>query len=675
MKCLRNTASGPSANFLVLPIYPPTHSDQIVPLVIARPTMSAAMGSGLPSLPSPTILASVAGTNASPGSLLLLPFTAPNPSSPLLNLKPYVSSPKHGTVFLPPNVSSNTDGLVITSEEGKNVIFIHHIPCAGLGIGGSSSNSTATNRLIAPEKVVSLALSPDGSLLAVGCPNGHAYLYELSSGDLMASWEPHFRAVQVLRFSPDGACLASGGQDGRVCVWSIAGLISPEISSSAATSYNPPKAYATFTSHLLSITDLHFSPSSAFAFPYAGHLWSSSEDGTLRLWDIRTRSLLTNFEFKNGSGDKMGAVNAFVPDPSGRFCFAAVSYLQSDKTSSSNTNTKASSTSGGGRVFRIDLYRRHGTASDTFSAVGGGGLQDVEQVGGGSTSSTSGHSHAHAHATSSKKQHIELSSTPISLSLTPSTSHLLIGTAKPPTPTLHIVDVPSLQIIRSVGMDAAGVSEIRSLDVFYRHVPSSTSGGGALPAPAGAHQRSEKRVVASQLSRSLANYQSNGNDDEDQDDVFWTQIPSGPSDYDEEHPYSATTATARASATPAMSIDQQQNTESIPQTASQQHQHQPTLSSEQNHDLRTELDTLRSQLQQASQWNKEMWKHVVQSTAAIASREPKDTPTSDDPMVDVHQKGDTGAQQHTQPTSGRSHAKQASNGNAKAAAAQKKRKR
>jgi pre-rRNA-processing protein IPI3 len=88
-------------------------------------------------------------------------------------------------------------------------------------------------------------------------------------------------------------------------------------------------------------------------------LWSASSDGTVKLWDLRTRSLLTNFEVGGVNGK--GEVTSLAADPTGRFCFVGTS---------------------SGRLERIDLYRRIGGAdAQGWEARGGGGMEDVEKVG------------------------------------------------------------------------------------------------------------------------------------------------------------------------------------------------------------------------------------------------------------------------------------------------------
>jgi hypothetical protein len=70
--------------------------------------------------------------------------------------------------------------------------------------------------------VHSLALSPDGSLLAAGTANDEGIgLWDTKTGRLVRSLQGHKRGIQSLAFAPDGRTLASGSSDGTVKLWRI----------------------------------------------------------------------------------------------------------------------------------------------------------------------------------------------------------------------------------------------------------------------------------------------------------------------------------------------------------------------------------------------------------------------------------------------------------------------
>jgi WD40 repeat protein len=73
--------------------------------------------------------------------------------------------------------------------------------------------------------VRSLALSPDGRLLASASKNGFLNLWDLAAGKLLASVEQGDFAFQVVAFSPDGKTLATGGIQRQVQLFKVSELL------------------------------------------------------------------------------------------------------------------------------------------------------------------------------------------------------------------------------------------------------------------------------------------------------------------------------------------------------------------------------------------------------------------------------------------------------------------
>ena len=85
-----------------------------------------------------------------------------------------------------------------------------------------TSNWEALPTWSVPAAITALAVSPDGSLVAVGLADGPVQLLERETGELLRVLEVHPGSVMTtLDFSPDGSYLASGGTDGVVTVWGM----------------------------------------------------------------------------------------------------------------------------------------------------------------------------------------------------------------------------------------------------------------------------------------------------------------------------------------------------------------------------------------------------------------------------------------------------------------------
>jgi WD40 repeat protein len=70
-------------------------------------------------------------------------------------------------------------------------------------------------------RVVSVAISPDGTLAASGSTDGTIKLWRLKTSRWLATLKGHRRPVWSLAFSPDGKTLVSGSGDRTVRLWNV----------------------------------------------------------------------------------------------------------------------------------------------------------------------------------------------------------------------------------------------------------------------------------------------------------------------------------------------------------------------------------------------------------------------------------------------------------------------
>lgn len=160
--------------------------------------------------------------------------------------------------------------------------------------------------------VKSLAVSADGKLAAFGEENGKIRLFDLSAGTLIRNMEgQHAGAVSGLAFSADASKLLSGAQDKKFAVWTVAdgkqiamvetpapvnavafvaqdqqivtGGADGNVLTWAVLAAQPaeaPKPIKELKGHGGPITSLAAQPANA------AHVVSSSQDGTVRIWDV-----------------------------------------------------------------------------------------------------------------------------------------------------------------------------------------------------------------------------------------------------------------------------------------------------------------------------------------------------------------------------------------------------
>ncbi|MBF2016527.1 MAG: hypothetical protein IGS23_15260 [Rivularia sp. T60_A2020_040] len=114
------------------------------------------------------------------------------------------------------------------------------------------------------KNIYSLALSPDGKLLATGDMDGQIHLWQMADGKNLLTFKGHEGVVWTVAFSPDGQTLASGGHDGLIKLWD------------------------TQTGECLKTLDKHTGIVWSVSFSADGQtLASGSQDALICLWDVR----------------------------------------------------------------------------------------------------------------------------------------------------------------------------------------------------------------------------------------------------------------------------------------------------------------------------------------------------------------------------------------------------
>ncbi|MGV2387820.1 MAG UNVERIFIED_CONTAM: hypothetical protein LVR29_04235 [Microcystis novacekii LVE1205-3] len=69
--------------------------------------------------------------------------------------------------------------------------------------------------------ILSIALSPDGQILATGDVNGEIHFWQVADNQLLLSCKGHTEWVHAVAFSPDGKMLSSASSDQTVKLWSV----------------------------------------------------------------------------------------------------------------------------------------------------------------------------------------------------------------------------------------------------------------------------------------------------------------------------------------------------------------------------------------------------------------------------------------------------------------------
>lgn len=105
-------------------------------------------------------------------------------------------------------VLPSADGSIIATMDATNKICIFD--------GHTGSLIRSSNRW---KNIHGLALSPDGSRLAVGQPDGQIHLWDHATDKVLHSFSKSEPFATVLNWSPDGVWLAGGASDGSIALW------------------------------------------------------------------------------------------------------------------------------------------------------------------------------------------------------------------------------------------------------------------------------------------------------------------------------------------------------------------------------------------------------------------------------------------------------------------------
>ena len=181
------------------------------------------------------------------------------------------------------SVVFSSDGNTLASGSTEGTIHLWHV---------HTYESQGQLPRVVKGWLLSIAFSPDGSLLAGGFESPHAiHIWNVSTGKEIGAVLEAECSVADLVFAPDGSCLAWTSAHGiRFWDWKTGQDVAPALSG-----------------HASSVTALSYSPD--------GHyIASASCDHTIRIWDAEYSHLMT----KELPGHK-GSVNSVVVSADGSF--------------------------------------------------------------------------------------------------------------------------------------------------------------------------------------------------------------------------------------------------------------------------------------------------------------------------------------------------------------------
>ncbi len=152
------------------------------------------------------------------------------------------------------SISVAQDGLLAASGDSSGKVVVWNW-----------QTGTVNQEFMHRKAVTALALSSNGSLIAIGYADGDIHCWLVAKKKKVFAISGHDGAVTSIRFSPNITAIASAGEDKTIKIWSAAqGTLDKEMSG-----------------HEQAINDLQYAPSGQ-------QLLSCSTDKTSRFWDTVT---------------------------------------------------------------------------------------------------------------------------------------------------------------------------------------------------------------------------------------------------------------------------------------------------------------------------------------------------------------------------------------------------
>ncbi|XP_066491656.1 WD repeat-containing protein 18 [Tiliqua scincoides] len=139
-------------------------------------------------------------------------------------------------------------------------------------------------KIICPGLVTCLTAAPNGLYVLAGIGES-IYLWEVSSGNLLAILSRHYQDLSCLAFTDDSSHFLSGAKDSLVIVWNLYSVLQSDHSQN-------PEPRHVWSRHSLPITDL----CCGIGGPMA-RAATASLDQTAKLWEISSGDLLLSVVF------------------------------------------------------------------------------------------------------------------------------------------------------------------------------------------------------------------------------------------------------------------------------------------------------------------------------------------------------------------------------------------
>jgi WD40 repeat protein len=204
--------------------------------------------------------------------------------------------------------ASNASSVALLAIYGKGTIEEIAVSPSGRWVVAATISGVSVYQTGAPDAaqhylrnqtVRSVAIAPNGEMIATGLQSGELVIMSISDGEIQHRLPAHESGVFAVAYAPDGSMIASGGADGVIKLWNAEdGSVVNEINA-----------------HTGRVNDIAFSPDSL-------SLASGSIDRTVKIWTVEGEQV-ASYTAQNGAitavafsndGRRLASGSAEFPD-------------------------------------------------------------------------------------------------------------------------------------------------------------------------------------------------------------------------------------------------------------------------------------------------------------------------------------------------------------------------